>query len=54
MLRILLFVVLVIHGLIHLMGVARAYGVELQGLTARIPRGQSVLWGAAVLEAISK
>lgn len=49
MLRILLLLLLVLHGLIHLMGLARAYGKDVQGLSARIPRGQGLLWGAAAL-----
>jgi hypothetical protein len=46
-----LLVLLVVHGFIHLMGVAKAFGLaELPQLTQPISRGMGLLWlGAAVL-----
>ena len=42
--------VLVVHGLIHLMGFAKAFGLaELPQLTQPISRGQGVLWLLAAL-----
>ncbi|MDZ4699304.1 MAG: hypothetical protein SH809_06345 [Rhodothermales bacterium] len=38
-------VVLVLHGLIHVMGFAKAFGyAEIPALTLPISRGQGVLW----------
>lgn len=45
MLRILLIILLLLHGLIHFMGLARAFGAQLDGFSDRVPRMQGLLWG---------
>jgi len=42
--------IVVLHGLIHLMGPAKAFGwAELEALTRPISRGMGVVWGLAGL-----
>ena len=48
--RLLLFVVIMVHGLIHLMGFAKAFEyAELSQLTQRISRPVGLLWLAAAV-----